>query len=109
MNTKFILHGGFNPGQTNENNTDFYKEILKDAPEGARVLLVPFAKDVDRIALATQKVTSELNNNKWQKNVVVEVANEEDFIQQLKTVDVVYFHGGASLKLLEALKKYPKS
>lgn len=107
MKTKFILHGGFNPGQTSENNTDFYKEILKDAPEGARVLLVPFAKDVDRITLATQKVASELNSNKWQKSIIVEVANEEDFIQQLKSTDVAYFHGGASLKLLEALKKYP--
>ncbi len=107
MKAKFILHGGFNPGQTNENNADFYKEILKDAPEGAIVLLVPFAKDADRIAPATQKVTSEFNSNKWQKDIKVKVANEEDFIEQLKSADIAYFHGGASLKLLEALKKYP--
>ncbi len=107
MKTKFILHGGFNPGQTNEDNTDFYKEILKDAPEGAKVLLVPFAKDIDRIPSATQKITSELNGNKWQNNIIVEVANEDDFMQQLQSADVAYFHGGASLKLLEALKQYP--
>jgi len=107
MKTKFILHGGFNPGQTSEDNSDFYKEILKDAPEGARVLLVPFAKDADRISSATQKVTHEFNKNKWQAVIKVEVANEEDFIEKLKTADIAYFHGGASLKLLEALKKYP--
>lgn len=107
MKTKFILHGGFNPGQTNENPSDFYKEILKDAPEDAAVLLVPFAKDIDRITSATQKVSSEFNNNKWQKNIKIEVADEGDFIHQLESADVIYFHGGASLKLLEALKRYP--
>jgi peptidase E len=106
MKTKFILHGGFNPGQTNEDSTAFYKEILKDAPEGASILLVPFAKDADRIPSATQKVTAELNSNKWQKNIKIEVADEGDFIQQLKSANVVYFHGGASIKLLEALKRY---
>lgn len=30
MKTKFILQGGFSSGQTNENNTDFYKETLKN-------------------------------------------------------------------------------
>lgn len=107
MKTKFILNGGFKPGQANEENVDFYKEILKDAPEGARVLLVPFAKDADRIESAVQKVIAELNENKWQKNITIEVANEEDFIEQLNAADVAYFHGGVSLQLLEALRKYP--
>ncbi len=107
MNTTFILHGGFNPGQTNEDNSGFYEEILKDGPEGSRILLVPFAKDIDRILIATQKVTSELNSNKWQKDINVEVANVERFIEQLKSADIIYFHGGVSLKLLEALKRYP--
>jgi len=35
MKTKFILHGGFTKGKTDEDNEDFYKEILKDAPENA--------------------------------------------------------------------------
>ncbi|HMO78399.1 MAG TPA: Type 1 glutamine amidotransferase-like domain-containing protein [Candidatus Paceibacterota bacterium] len=104
MKTKFILHGGFNPGQTNEDNSDFYKEILRDAPEGSRILLVPFAKDTHRIPSATEKVAFEFN--KQNKNITVEVADEQNFIQQLKFADIAYFHGGASLKLLEALKKY---
>jgi peptidase E len=107
MKTKFILHGGFKVGATNEDNSDFYKEILKDAPENARVLLVPFAKEPERILPTTARVSAELNNNKSQENLTIEVANEKDFIQQIDLADVVYFQGGVSLKLLEALKKYP--
>ena len=36
MKTKFILHGGFTKGKTEENNIGLYTEILKDAPEGAK-------------------------------------------------------------------------
>ncbi len=106
MGTKFILHGGFTPGKTDEDNSAFYKEILKDAPEEARILLVPFAKDTDRVLGAVTKVSSELHNSKWQKSISIEVANEQDFIQQLQTADVVYFHGGTSIKLFDALQHY---
>lgn len=107
MKTKFILHGGFNPGQTTENNSSFYEEILKDTPEGAKILLVPFAKEPERIIPATNKVSAEFNEVKGGKNIEIEVANEEDFIRQIDSAHILYFHGGVSLKLLEALKNYP--
>lgn len=46
MKTKFILHGGFTKGKTEENNGEFYTEILKDAPEGA-IFYSPSADKVD--------------------------------------------------------------
>lgn len=107
MKTKFILHGGFTPGQANEDNANFYAEILKDAPEYARILLVPFAKDDDRILSSTTKVAEEFRKNKWQENIIIDVASPENFLEKLNSSHVAYFHGGASLKLLEALKKYP--
>ncbi len=109
MKTKFILNGGFNSKNKNVDNSNFYKEILKDAPENAKVLLVSFAKDdPDRLRLAIPKVTSEFNTNKWQENITVDVAKEEDFISQVRSADIVYFHGGVSLKLLKTLKRYPR-
>ena len=102
----FILHGGFNPEKTDKDRSDFYKEILKNAPEDAKVLLVPFAKDSDRITEATEKVTVALNKNKWQKKININIADERDFLKQLHIADVVYFHGGTSLKLLGVLKNY---
>lgn len=107
MKTKFILHGGFNTGQVGEDNSPFYKEILKEAPEGAKVLLVPFAKDADRIHLAVSKVSFEFNKNKTQKSIAIEVANEKDFMRQVQSANIIYLHGGKSLQLLEALQKYP--
>ena len=107
MKTKFILHGGFNPGQTEEDNSKFYSEILKDDPEGAKILLVCFAKDTERVSVATTKVMAEFNKNKWQKEITFEIASEESFVEQVKSADVIYLHGGRTLKLLDVLKRFP--
>ena len=80
---------------------------MKDAPEGAKILLVCFAKDDEHIPIATERVKTEFNKSKWQKEITFEVANEQSFVEQIKSADVVYFHGGTTLKLLEALKKFP--
>lgn len=108
MKTKFILHGGFTPGNQNENNSDFYKEILKNAPEKTKILLVPFAKDVERIPITTERVKGEFNKVKNQKELDFEVANEKSFLEQIKLADIIYFQGGITLKLLETLKKFPE-
>jgi peptidase E len=105
--TKLILNGGFNSGNEQEDNSDFYAEILKDAPEGAKVLIVPFAKDADRIPNSITKVKAGFNKSKWQDKIDFDVANEESFIEQIKSSDVVYLQGGRTLKLLSALKKFP--
>ncbi len=107
MKTKFILHGGFTLGKTDEDNSKFYTEILKDAPEETKILLVCFAKDEEKVPIATTKVIGEFNKNKWQNKINFEIASEESFLEQIKSVNVVYFHGGKTLKLLEALKKFP--
>lgn len=107
MKTKFILHGGFTKGKTEENNGEFYTEILKDAPEKAKILLVCFAKDDEHVPIATERVKIEFSKSKWQKKITFDVASEELFIEQVKSADVVYFHGGTTLKLLESLKKFP--
>ncbi len=64
MKTKFILHGGFTPSNQQEDNSDFYKEIIKDAPKSAKVLIVPFAKDIERIPITTERVKGEFDRNK---------------------------------------------
>ena len=104
--TKFVLYGGFNPESTDFEAPDFVKEIMKDTSESARVLIVLFAKEPDRIPIAAERITKSFETNKWQQNIVVEVADRENFIEQIRNADVVYFAGGNSAKLLEALKQY---
>ena len=98
MKTKFILYGGFNPADINSDNSEFSKEILREAPEGAKVLIVPFAKEVDRWIPTNERVSTELHAAKWQQSIIIEGAVEENFI--------IYFQGGSSTKLLETLKQY---
>ena len=107
MRTKFILHGGFTPGKQDEDNREFYSEILKDSPEKPKILLVCFAKDEERVIPATTKVMAEFNKNKGQNELFFEVASEGSFVKQVESADIVYLHGGISLKLLDVLKRYP--
>jgi peptidase E len=106
LKTTFILYGGFTPNEQHDGNADFSREILKYAPENPIVLLVPFAKESDRVIPTTERTTNELNAQKWQKNIRYEIATEEKFVEQINSADVIYFQGGASHRLLDVLKKY---
>lgn len=107
MKTKVILYGGFNPNQEGDGNASFSKEILREAPEGAKVLIVPFSKEADRVVPTTERVKNELNAQKWQESLIFEVATQDGFVEQVKLADIVYIQGGSSSKIIEALKRYP--
>ena len=105
MKTKFILHGGFTPGKKQEND-DFFQEILKSSPEKAKILLVYFAKETDKIPANRDEDINQFNKNKHRKALSFDVANEETFLKQVVWADIVYLHGGISLKLLNTLKQF---
>ena len=107
---KFVLHGGFSSGRTDEDNSTFYKEILSGTSDGVKILLVPFAKDEDgdRVNRAISKVTDEFKSVSGNRNISIVVADRENFISQIKGSDIIYFHGGVSVKLLGILKEYPE-
>ncbi|MFA5987428.1 MAG: Type 1 glutamine amidotransferase-like domain-containing protein [Candidatus Paceibacterota bacterium] len=104
--TKFILHGGFTPGGK-WGNDELTEEILKNMPQQVRILLVYFAKEPDRIPKNYGEDVEQFNNNKKDKELFFDVAEEGDFRNQVIKSDVVYFHGGSSLKLLGVLKNFP--
>jgi peptidase E len=108
MKTTIIMHGGFEPGNQEKDSSRFYTEILKHAPDNARVLVVPFAKEPERIPAATEKIIRQLNSNKWQDKITIEVAEKQSFAEQITRSDVIYLQGGATLKLLAALQEFPK-
>jgi len=106
MKTKFILHGGF-AGRTNSENNLFFKEILKDTSEQVDILLVYFAKEQTEYERMVNEDTLQFKRNGKDKKLNFEIATVENFLKQLKKADIVYFHGGQTLKLLEILKGYP--
>ncbi len=105
MRTKFILHGGFTPGEKQENDA-FLKEILSTAPKEAKILLVYFAKEVDRVPKNRDEDIEQFNKNKRDKTLLFETASEELFSEQVQKSDIIYLHGGHSDKLLKTLKKF---
>ena len=107
MKSKFVLHGGFQKSKTYEDNTAFFSEILKDAKDYSRILLVPFAKNPERIAPTTLKVIEEFDKVQGKKNLIFEIASKENFMEQVKSADIIYIQGGTSLKLMGVLESYP--
>jgi peptidase E len=73
----------------------------------SKVLLVFFAKDEEKIPAAVERVKSEFNANKKDKNLSFEIATKDNLLEQIKAADIVYFSGGHTTKLIEDLKQFP--
>lgn len=105
MVTKYVLHGGM-AHEINSQNDLFFQEILKDTSDNLIVLLVYFSKEVDRIPKNKAEDISQFNKNKKSKKITFKIADELTFTKQVSESDIVFFHGGNTLKLLETLKKF---
>ncbi len=104
--TKYILHGGFTRTK-NELNRTFFEEIVRDVPDGGVVLLVYFASQNPNDRERAEEDTTSLKEQSGGKNLTFVLANEEDFVEQVKHADALYMRGGSTPKLLTTLRKYP--
>lgn len=101
--TKYILHGGYTR-ESNEDNAGFYREWIQDLNGRIKILLCFFAEfkekyfDEDKERLFAQ---SEV------KDFQLEIARIENFEEQIKNSDVIYFRGGSMTNLLRELRKFP--
>lgn len=82
--------------------------MLKDTPNDAKILLVYFAEPDEKVQLRTEQDTEEFNSNKGSKSLHFKVASEATFEEDCAWADVVYLHGGKTLKIMESLSKYPR-
>lgn len=103
--TKFVLHGGFNK-EIGFIKDEFFQEMLKDAPKDAKVLLVYFAESDEMRPLRTEQGKNQFEKNKGLKNIEIKIASQDTFIDECKWADVIFFSGGRTVRLMEALKKY---
>ncbi len=106
MKTTFILHGGFASGIKQQNDA-FFKEMLKATPEKAKILLVYFAEVDDKVSLRTKQDTEEFDANRGSKKLQIKVATAGTFQEDCAWADVIYLHGGKTVKLIESLSRYP--
>ncbi len=104
MKTKFILHGGYT-SEINKLNEGFFKELALSVPDGGVILLVYFAGD-DGLDKKFEEDKTRISNFLQNKEVSFVRAIEDDFINQLKSADVVYLRGGNTQKLKNQLNTY---
>lgn len=105
MKTKFILHGGFMKGVRQEDD-NFFREILKTAPENTKILLVYFAEPPEKVDQRREEDLDSFNRNRGSKVVSFDIATEKDFLKQIESSDIIYLHGGGSARIMEILKQY---
>lgn len=107
MKTKIILHGGFNKinGPIHIND-EFFGEMLKDTLSTVKILLVYFAELPEKIPERIEQDKEQLNNNRGLKQLNFRIAEEETFKDDISWADVIYLHGGKTVRLMEYLNKY---
>ena len=104
MKTKYVLHGGFTPGIKSVNDS-FFSEVLKDTPNELKILIVYFATDNgDKYFPEDQE---QFEQNGQGKKLTFKKATKENFKVETEQTDIIYLHGGSSLKMLEAMKGFP--
>lgn len=104
LKTKIILGGGF-ASKSPDGGRSLYDDIVRDLPDPIRVLNVVFA-----LPESKWEHTEIKNENLFQKlvpnrQIQSELANYNDFPDQVKRSDVVFLHGGDPEKLKDKLNK----
>lgn len=109
MSTKYIIHGG-NAQDKNEENAKFFREILSDYPDGANILLVQFAAIPEKQDIYKERHISQFEDVSDGRKLDYQVANVDNFIEQVKWADVLYLcgssGGGATLRLLDTMRNF---
>lgn len=103
--TKFVLHGGFNK-EAGFIKDEFFQEMLKDSPENTKALLVYFAESDEKRPLRIEQGKNSFEKNKGPKNIEIKIASPDTFIDDCKWADIIFFSGGRTTQLMEALKTY---
>jgi peptidase E len=104
--TKFIFHGG-GEGRGEDAHDGFFREIIDNLPNKAKVLCVYFAVPDEQVEEKHQVYVDFFSrNNADNKEIELKIASRDNFMEELDWADAVYFRGGGTEKLLEQIGKY---
>jgi len=104
--TKYLLHGGATRNESAD-NTNFFKEIVKELPSNITILGVYFACPEDTWAERFEFFKERLIRESGRADIRFVLAESDltVFVNQIKEADVVYLHGGETPLLKEKLSK----
>ncbi len=101
-----LLHGGLITANTASNKA-FYKTMADAVPPGGTWLGVYFASTSDREGPKYKSDSRKVKAAVTHKFTTV-LATQENFPQQLKKADVIFFAGGATAGLMNQVKAWPE-
>ncbi len=101
--TKYILHGGATKLKT-EDNKLYFQEMLHGL-KNPKILMIYFARELDAYDESFKTDAEMFDWADTGESYTLTMATEEAFIEQAQESDVLYFAGGTSYKLIEAIKK----
>lgn len=104
--TKYVMHGGGKlPGPLRD---QFFKLMSEHLQPGGIWLGCYFASEAEKWQTKFEADSQSLKMAEPEKEVVCECATVKDFTAQVAAADVVYFSGGRTWRLMEAVNAWPK-
>lgn len=104
--TTFIFHGGF-PKEVKAFDNALFEALQNEVPDKGTVLLVYFAKAVELHQELYAEHLPYLQAAAKGKKIKYLLADEENFMEQLKQADAIYLAGGDGILMREKFSRYP--
>ena len=104
--TKYVLHGG-SSSRDILNNKEFFREITANLADSATILVVCYAiehRDWNTVIEADKKIFSRTIPDKDLKFLLAD-KEINTFLDQIRSADAIYIHGGNSHILKDYLDK----
>ncbi|MEI6660043.1 MAG: Type 1 glutamine amidotransferase-like domain-containing protein [bacterium] len=102
--TKYILVGGY-PHKAQDGGKAFFLSLIEDKTEPVKFLECLFSRPKENWIQSFLQDKSYLESN-LDKRLDIKCSTEENFIEELKWADAIYFRGGDIEVLMERLSRY---
>jgi len=103
--TKYILVGGY-PHKAEDGGNAFFMSLIQNKAEPVKFLECLFSRPKENWEESFLQDKNYLETNITEIKLDIKCATEENFIEELKWADSVYFRGGETELLLERLSKH---
>lgn len=101
---KFILVGGY-PHKAKDGGKAFYNALVNSFSEPVKVLICLFARSKENWQNAFEQDKKNFSTNIVNLKVELKIATKENFIEELKWCNSVYFRGG-DIDLVPLMSQY---
>ena len=90
-----------------ENNQKFFEEIMRDLPKNPKILISLFSIEESRWAEEYEYQKDNFIKKLGDLGFEFQLADKENFLEQIDWADEIHFRGGDTLMLLETVKRFP--